>query len=292
MYPINNPPVDPGLDEQRIAWRRERLGYPGWVVAPHAVQQTVGRQIWAWGNDVRKRVEVPEPISRLGLLREYAWRHRVAGLLLSDAEIDICEAALNAVDPAPQRLGLPDAEVRPSARLPEDLSWADVLDDWIHLALGVLENVRRRVDRPRFERWSTLLRMLPLAADAQARLHYESCRLALGELDWDAVLSALAAWPQEPRGFPFGLTWRACIQAELGEWDDAFQTAHAARLRIRDAQSASPTPSVALLSQEGWTRQLIGHAEQVVANRDRDYKRMRSVDYRWQRTDPPRCQSL
>lgn len=280
-YPVSDPPPDPDLNDQRRAWRRERLAYPGWVVAPIKIQNYARRAVERWGDDIRTRAVDLFPAAQISLLREYAWRHRVAGLLLADSELAQCRSALGAVDPAPSVLGLPEPAVRYGDPIPEDLSWSGVLDDWTHLALHLLEGLRRAGDSDGFQAVTDQLARLPLSGEAEARFHYEACRLALGRLDRDALTQALAAWPVGAGGYPYGLTWRAGVLAESGDWAGALRTAREALGALRDAQAVATAPSVALLSQTGWTRQLIAHAERVEAHRERDYRR--DVDYRWQR---------
>ena len=271
------------LDAQRRAWRRERGAYPGWVVAPVVIQNQVARGVYGWGREIIGRAGDLPPVSRLGLLREYAWRHRVAGLLVSDEEGDLFGAALETVNPAPHHLDLADAEVDSAAGLPDGLEWADVLDDWTGLALAFLRHVRWAVDRERFDRWAGLLARLPLSAESEARLHYETCRMAIAELDRARAVEALRAWPKAPSAFLFGLTWRACVEGELDLWEEANETAGRSLARIHAAQASAREPDVALLSAEGWTRQFVAYAEQVQADQEGDYERMLSVDFSWQR---------
>lgn len=286
--PAGAPTPEDGLNEQRRAWRRERLAYPGWVVAPIEIQRKIEQRVVLWGDDVRGHADALEPPARLGLLREYAWRHRVAGIVLSEAEIDLCEHALSAVNPAPSRLDLPEATVRSPVAPGKDaawtdLLWADIADDWADLALSVLENVRRMVVPDRFDRWAALLARLDLSPAHAARLHHERCRMALAQLDLVAARTALDAWPREPAGFPFERTWQACIQAEVGDWTAAHRSASDALALIRLAQAGAAQRRLALVSQEAWTRQLLALTEQVVAHDARDYARMRSMDFSWQR---------
>jgi len=262
-YRVDNPPPQPDLVQQWRAWRLERETYPGWIVAPTSVMLAAESTIYWWRDDILAGVKDLAPAESLRLLREYAWRHRVACLGLASDEVELVEDALTRVNPAPARLSLPEAAAFPPGVLPEGVSWTEVRHDWAALALHVLQFARHNMDRDRFDRWSLQLEVAAVDPEDVARLHYERCRFALAELDRPRALAQVEAWPEGSGAFPMGDTWRATIWAELGRWDLAERSARASLNRIYLAQATSPKVDVALLSAQGWTRQLLAHAERA-----------------------------
>ncbi|MEO1631261.1 MAG: hypothetical protein AAFU38_10825 [Bacteroidota bacterium] len=224
----------------------------------------------------------------LGLLREYAWQHRVSGLMFSSDEVALAEKALGRVNPAPHALELdaPDLTLDGSLAsddLPEGVNWESILDDWETLALSVLADARRNLDAERFEKWKTQLSRLALSSEGLHRFHYEVCQFALSRLKTEEARIALNEWPDASGAFTHGLVWRARVEAEIGLWDRAVQSCQAVLARIERAQGSDSHQayrSVALKSAEGWARQFLAYAEQVSGSLQNNRV---SPDFSWQR---------
>ena len=297
------------------AWRAEREREPGWVVAPGEVRDRVWNTLWQWGRDVQRALGALDRPDDLRLVYEHAWRSQRALTPYLAAETDAALRVLARYNPAPHRVTLPeiapepdddadgqevqddqqppdDQEATSDEQAPEapatptshpDWPWADLTVLWVGLGLIALRALRELGD-DRYDAWRAAL--APLAADRPewtARLGYQTALHALDRLDRPAVQDALDAWPSTLDGYAVGELHRAAVVAELGDWKAAAILAEAVLERTLDAQATQPD-SIALRSQEGWTRMLLADLRRTKWG---DRPEVREQPDGWRRTLAP-----
>lgn len=296
-------------------WRAERERYPGWVTPPREVRDRLWRETERWKGVIVREITSIEPPDDLLLLRELAWRLDRALLPLLHGDADAVLRTLARYNPAPHLVNVPtpvgdgdpgegappesageggapavsSAEGAASLYTPGNQrawDWARLSEAWVELALSVLRSLRERGDEARFEAWRSAVEPLVGGRPAwAARLAYEAALFGLAQLDRVAVERALTAWPSTLDGHPFGEVHRAAVLAERGDLDQAARTAEDALGRILDAQ-ATGGESIALRSQEGWTRALL-HWIRVVTKGYSPQVAVREQPEGWRRSLAP-----
>ena len=242
-----------GLNKEQMrelarAWKAQRADYPGWLVPPTRVRNS----LWHLTNNLSASIfsggkELP-PVERLLLFHELNWRLEVCALPLFLNEVEEITKVLEAVNPFPVVLELKEST---STELPPDAA-----DAWIELAFAVLREAREDLDEKRFALWlgrlTALSGVMPRIA---TRLLQEKAWFAVASLNLTALEQVLAEWRQSETT-ALGKARLAAIYAELLESEAAQALAQEAlaetRLRLGVA-----SPNVALLSQEAWISILV-----------------------------------
>jgi hypothetical protein len=230
-------------------WRAIRREYPGWLIAPYKNREVLQlytdsfRYLLA-EEDLLEHLSLAEAVL---LLHEINWRVETLLMPLFIHEAHFIERLLEKVNPFPDALDLPEAEVRLGTS-DADLPWADLREAWIALASAIAQEAREDLDIVRFEQW--MARLEPVVAQAphhQARWHYERCLMALFKLDEGGVRASLRNWRLDVNQ-PVWMLRRAGILAELGALDDS----EALAAQALDVVRRQTGEDYALLSLESW----------------------------------------
>ena len=258
------------------SWQAERERDPGWVVPPREVRDRLWQSLRGWNRPAMEEIGKLDAPHNLRLAYEHFWRLNRVLVPLLGGELTAAQTTLLGYNPAPHLVTLPPPKVERDDEAPDeadeapddeaatpltpashpDLNWAELSDMWMELALIVLRSLRAD-DGDAFEEWT--LALAPLAAQRPrwtAALGYQTALRALDRLDADAAQQALDAWPSTLAGHAFGELHRAAVLAELGDWRRAAALAESVLDAILSVQSVDD--SLALASQEGWARSLLG----------------------------------
>jgi hypothetical protein len=132
----------------------------------------------------------------------------------------------------------------------------EIRTHWLSLAFAVLRFYREERQHEEFTLWfDRLQKVSSHFPDHSARLVYEKCLWALGEMDDLSVRLSLAQWP----AVTGDLVWqvrKASVLAEIGETREATTLTEATLAQIRRGSrlAAEYIPS---LSREGWSMLLL-----------------------------------
>lgn len=249
------PSADIDLDEVRElseTWSRQRLEYPGWVVAPAANRETLWEEgTKGWIDHVLLSVEVLPSPEVLFLLRELNWRLEKSLVPLFSEWNEKIEQVLNVFNPYPDLIDVGSATVKPTEAQHAGLDWGRIADCWVELAFASARVAREDQENDRFRLWMDRTKDVARRRDEwRARWFYEECLFHLSRFDQEKVRSTLERWPESVR-LPFWQIKRASIVAELGDTEEADGIASRALLEIRSRQRPY-LHELDLLSQEGW----------------------------------------
>lgn len=229
------------LRETIRAWRAQRNEYPGWHVAPNAIRQRIESRLEEWNVIVFRNNEALSVSERLLLARELCWRLDLCLNPLSTSEADQLVQWLEAINPYPDSLTLPSAEIPKGG--PSSL----VAEAWRALALHILRTAREDLDKGRFTLWKARLESVAAyAPDIIGELWHEQLLWDLNALDLPAFRVTLTSWKSSARR-PLELMRLASCFAEKGDSINAIELAMAALQGIRGFQR---TPEA--VSLEAW----------------------------------------
>lgn len=282
-FPKNKANTPAGIDLDSInelhrVWRRTRLEYPGWVVAPEENRQSLWRYTERHIPQVMLAIDRLSPPDDLFLVYEMNWR-------LERALVPLCldwakkvEQILHRFNPYPHVVEIGSATVKPTEAEHSRLDWSRISECWIELAFALARGARVSQDEQRFRLFMDRLEDVARQRDGwRARWFYEECLFHLSRLDQDSVRSTLEDWPENSR-LPFWEVKRASIIAELGDVEAATRITRQALSEIRSRLQPYLLDH-ALLSQEGWTMSLLEALQQNDLSGDRSY----AAEYRGRR---------
>lgn len=197
-------------------WRRDRLNYPGWIVAPNREQHNL-----RFSPHMKRSDDTPE--TQLQFATERIWRHHTAGLWLLPNDMEAADKHYDAA-----KLSLPR-----SLRC--------------HLCATVAAEWRKY---QRWDEWSRWMERLARVGEGEAQLchSYEKGLKALLCWDDEALLSAADDLRNEE---PLWMMRRASLLAALFYHREAAELYEAALRKIRLKLIKAPD-SAWLISLEGW----------------------------------------
>ena len=247
------------------AWHTQRSWFPGWVSLPEANRSQVWMDLQGWLQppSCDQLLSVIAGLSageQVLSLHELAWRLDVALCPLLPPFVPAIVAALERINPYPDRLDLDNNPVTPSTTLtpsegwPHDgptLDWNRVSQAWVALAFMLLRSAREDFDLDGFTKWAHRLEGLShLRPEWREQLLYERCANHLVRLELQKLKSSLAAWKPAP-ALPYWRAKRAALLAEIG--DEALATEEVATaLGELQSGAASGKPTIGSMSEEGW----------------------------------------
>jgi hypothetical protein len=167
-------------------WAFNRRLYPGWLIAPKGVRETLYYHLHNWITEF-SLLPALAPLERLKALSELAWRMDRALLPFQSDQEDAAYAALASIELGSKTMG--------GATLPASEDWSDVLKGADTLALALARNARRSGDRSRFDQ--ALLFLTPQCDhDAELRnaVAYEECLWDLAAGDLTGLVRRLDDW--------------------------------------------------------------------------------------------------
>lgn len=215
------------LREVIRVWRAQRNEYPGWHVAPNAIRQRIESRMEDWGTIVFRNNEALSVSERLFLARELCWRLDLCLSPLSTSEANQLVQWLEAINPYPDSLTLPSAEISKDG--PSSL----IAETWRALALHVLRTAREDLDQDRFTLWKARLESVAAyAPDLMGELWHEQLLWHLNALDLSAFRVTLNSWKSSARR-PLELMRLASCFAEMGDSINATALAMTALQGIR-----------------------------------------------------------
>lgn len=238
------------LREAVRGWRRDRQGYPGWLVCPAAKRYRL-----RFGTDAPLRLNealnVMKADEAANALLEMAWRHDTAS------------------DPLPPWVARRLDEIAPSLTAATDPE-----------LLRAAVSSRLRAAREKDEELETVIqRWSHLANDAEVAAHIAYARAleAMDRIDFATITGLLPELRGEDSVWHLR---RAAILAWLGEEEDARKTVQAAWIELLDRCRRMPL-SIPLQSRLTWTHLIADVIRDVLASEERLElpRRFRIEDY-------------
>jgi hypothetical protein len=223
-------------------WAYNRRLYPGWLIAPEHVRETLDHYLSIW---------IPEfswlpglsALDRLKALSELAWRMDRALLPFPSDHEDAAHAALATIDRS--------ARMIDGTTLPDTADWSEILKGADTLALALARNARHDGNRARFDQ---ALRFLVPQRDHDADLRnavaYEECLWDLAGGDLTSLLTRLDGWVPA-HGETLWSLRKAGLLAEMQDHARACALLEATLVQIRRARRRDVDDLVSL-SLEGW----------------------------------------
>jgi hypothetical protein len=241
------PVPDPGPRMPRVAqqtttrdlgdllekWIGSRESYPGWQLAPYSNRTALWDRTELWIQPVLESARELDVPKDLLLLFELNWRLEKSLVPLFSDWAGIVHSSLEAYNPSPSLIDVPDATIRPDVAEYRGLDWDGVAWRWVELAFALARAAREGQDEADFRYWMDLLSNLRgRRSDWRARWFYEECLFHLSRLDQVAVRSTLNDWTEDP-SLPLWQVKRAGILIELGDLQAAEQITERAVETVR-----------------------------------------------------------
>ncbi|WP_301663112.1 SIR2 family NAD-dependent protein deacylase [Methanoculleus frigidifontis] len=268
-------------------WREQRLHYPGWVVTPGENRAVIWNYTHYWINPVANSVRALHFPDNLYLLFELIWRLEKSLVPLFSNVADVLRELLVSINPYPQIIHLDSAEYRPDDENARDFNWKQIGESWVYLAFAMARQTREFFDESEHRQWMDRLEKVgDLKKEWKIRYCYEDSLYNLFKFDHDQVFKILETWPED-YDIPHFAVKRAAILAELGELTEAERTLRATLTRIR-SHLQSNIEDYALLSQEGWTMNLLSMVDYSNSWTSGDTLR-EEYHNRWDRLGHYRC---
>ena len=278
------------LKSELCAWRVNRQLYPGWLVAPYGARNRVWHQSRYWLDFAIEAGEIWSSPKLIILWRELAWRLETCLQLVPDQAVSGLRRAVDDVVESQEDGELKfDLHSLKEENWPKELrlSFGELREAWIECMLVLLQSYRLRPDLSAFQEITDRLSSIDyLSQNQKCHVSYQSCLVALAELDRESATSLVEMWPEEPED-PYWLVRRAGVYLELGDEFTATAVATDALKRIRRRRLADRSGYWGL-SREGWclrflsqisrSRQILSLHEEAapeadVAGRHRDFDR-------------------
>jgi len=224
------------------AWAYIRRHYPGWLIAPAHIRETLFRSLRNWISEF-SLLQGLSALERLKGLGELAWRtDRALFPFPSDLE-EVAYAALATIDCNLRTID--------GTALPETDEWSDVLLGADTLALALSRNARYAGNRVRFDQ---ALRFLISQSDHDSKIRnaveYEKCLWNLVTGDVTALLVRLDGW-LPAQGETLWTLRKAGLLAEMHEDVRACALLESTLTEIRRVRRRD-TDDLVSLSLESW----------------------------------------
>ena len=237
-------------------WRRQRFGYPGWVVMPADRRAELWRDTQPWLLHLSQisqidRAKFETPLD-LDLAFELLWRlDRCLFPLIDELTEWLTEIVSKYSDSTP--------------RLPEQTHWTEtsMFEAVVNIRLWLLRHYR---EKGLVKEWQNVNRSIEtdfanLSSEHRARFRLEEALQALFHLDPPEAKRLLINW-QSNESLPFLEAKHATLMAELGEVKAAQSILEAALSNIRQQLSLNPVVGdYTLVSQESIVMLLLWSVE-------------------------------
>ena len=222
-------------------WNHNRRIYPGWIVAPASVLQSLHYGTKEWESLILNVIPKFEPIERLKAIRELIWRREI---VLDPINSDLEELAQKTLD----EINCQDRTINDVADTSVD--WGVVREAWRNVMIALVTVARFRFDRDVFEKRLEVLEPFRQDhPDIDQRIHHEQCLWAIYSLDFETLEKLLGAWQTEGCDSAW-IIRKAALLIETKRNDDAVQLLNHALSTIRE--NPGDDSSMAGPSREGW----------------------------------------
>ena len=220
------------LDQAARIWRRDREGYPSWLVCPGELRRALYYNsnvvLWQQPTALNKL----EPQRRAEILYEIVWRRTTAFELFDPRLDDLLASCANPAQPC----GLEKSQQ-------------------LEIAVTLLRLARQRNNDDAFARWSALLEThVEPGSDLQAQAVYQRCLRARDRLDLGELTLELKRLTGPD---PVWKLRRAALHCELGELSEASSLITKVREELLDRQRQDNS-SLWVRSRLAWAEWLFG----------------------------------
>ena len=188
-------------------WRHNRSIYPGWLMAPLEVRNSLVSITREWETHILQVLGGLSPIARLMVIRELMWRH----------EITLEPVLPNLESEAVDTLNLIDCKERTvDGPVDSTIQWSEVREAWREVALNLVTAARYRLDEDTFfERIEGMDQFLDDDPDIGHWISHERCLWAAWSLNFDTLDRLLTAWNTE-NSDPIWMLRKAALHADAG----------------------------------------------------------------------------
>ena len=264
-------------------WTHNRNLYPGWLVVPASVRQSISSNTNEWEPHILRALPHFPPAQRLKSIRELVWRQEI---LLEPISLQLESAAqeiLNAIDCQARTI---DSVAATGTK------WRDVREAWRTVALALVTVARHKFDNEVFQqRIEALKDFRNDDPNVAQRLHHEQCLWAIYSMDFETLAGLLNDWSPEHCD-PYWMVRKAAILAETNRLDDAIDLFKRGLLTIREIPNDSR--SVAGPSREGWALWLAWTLEltDFIGDTAKESPDMSPFYRRWRELSSMKCDAL
>ena len=239
--PADSQSTEDSVRKTLHTWAHNRALYPGWLIAPLEVRQTLIGVTAGWQLPVLEIIDRLPTIDQLAALREFVWRHEIT---LEPISSELESAALDT-------LALIDCESQTVDGVPKpELGWSEIRENWREVALTLLTVARYRLDQESFfERTKMLTPFVNDDPDVNHRLKHEKSLWAAFSLDFEELEHRLKEWKTQDCD-PMWMLRKAALLSEAGMEEESESLTQQAIADIR--RIPADDRSVAGPSREGW----------------------------------------
>ena len=225
-----------------LTWAHNRRLYPGWLIAPLEVRQTLVSVTSDWESPILEVLNQLSPIDQLAALRELVWRYEIT---LEPISSELESAALGS-------LALVDCETQAvNGDFRPDISWSEVRESWREVALTLVTAARYKLDKKSFcQRFIEMLTpYFDDDPDVGHRINHEKSLWAAISLDFGELEIRLDGWKTQDCD-PIWMVRKAALLSEAGREEESRgliegAVAELQRIPVDDESVAGP-------SREGW----------------------------------------
>ena len=220
-------------------WRKNRSIYPGWILAPLEVRNSLAIRTRAWQPTVLQALNSLSTAERLDAIRELVWRHEITLEPMASELESAAQAVLSSMG---------DGQLNDEVVEPHNVS--QIREAWREVVLSLLTLARHRLDEGMFTQQIELAaQFLDDNPDVGHHIQYERSLWSAWSLDFEALDSLLTNWKTEDCD-PIWMLRKAALLSEAGRDEDAIRLTEQAIAEIR--QFPTDDRSVARPSREGW----------------------------------------
>ena len=276
--PIEEPVADPPrrastaealqrTNETLKIWRHNRECYPGWIVFPVHIRDSLRRAVELWSPFILRTFPEMQALERLDAIYEIGWRFEKC---LTRMPHDLEKAAQAVID------AINCEERTIDGRRVDGVDWTHIRAAWRETALSLLTAARYRLDSDAFEdRFRAMYPYVDDDPNTRQRVHQERNLWILWSLDYDLLTEHLAKWRVDDAD-PIWMVRKSAVLRDIGETAAADRLVDRAIGRIRALPRSGG--SVTGPSQESWA---------LWSRWSLD--RYENVQERWQHLAPLKC---
>ena len=238
--PDDSQSIEDSTSELLTVWEKNRILYPGWLVAPLEVRGPLISRTREWQPTILQVLDNLSITEQLDAIRELVWRHEITLAPISPELESAAQDAISSISDAQTKNGESESHnVSPQTR-----------EAWREIALTLVTDAQHQLDEGLFNhRIETAMQFLDDNADVGHRIHHERCLWLAWSLDFEALDGLLGAWNTENCD-PIWMLRKAALLSEIGRDEEAVKLTEQAIADIR--RFPVDDRSVAGPSREGW----------------------------------------